>query len=143
MKRMTAKDFDQELLDLYDYYAHGIITKREFLDQAGRFAVGGVTAAMLLNMLSPDYALAEQVSFNDPDILAEYVTYPPSPNGHGDVRAYQVKPANAATRLPAVWWCMRTAAEPLYRGCGPPGRQGRISGAGAGRAEFRRRLSGQ
>ncbi len=79
MKRMTAKDFDQELLDLYDYYAHGIITKREFLDQAGRFAVGGVTAAMLLNMLSPDYALAEQVSFNDPDILAEYVTYPPHP----------------------------------------------------------------
>ncbi|WP_421704374.1 YghX family hydrolase [Aliiroseovarius sp.] len=101
MTRMTAKDFDQELLDLYDYYAHGIITKREFLDKAGRFAVGSVTAAMLLNMLSPDYALAEQVSFNDPDILPEYVTYP-SPNGHGDVRAYQVKPAEATGPLPAV-----------------------------------------
>lgn len=101
MTRMTAKDFDQELLDLYDYYAHGIITKREFLDKAGRFAVGGMTAAMLLNMLSPNYALAEQVSFNDPDIVPEYVTYP-SPNGHGDVRAYQVKPTNAAARLPAV-----------------------------------------
>ena len=101
MTRMTAKDFDQDLLDLYDYYAHGIITKREFLDKAGRFAVGSVTAAMLLNMLSPDYALAEQVSFNDPDILPEYVTYP-SPNGHGDVRAYQVKPAEATGPLPAV-----------------------------------------
>lgn len=101
MTRMTAKDFDQELLDLYDYYAHGIITKREFLDKAGRFAVGGMTAAMLLNMLSPNYALAEQVSFNDPDIVPEYVTYP-SPNGHGDVRAYQVKPANATGPLPAV-----------------------------------------
>ena len=101
MTRMTAKDFDQELLDLYDYYAHGIITKREFLDKAGRFAVGSVTAAMLLNMLSPDYALAEQVSFNDPDIVPEYVTYP-SPNGHGDVRAYQVKPAEATGPLPAV-----------------------------------------
>ncbi|WP_300517736.1 YghX family hydrolase [Aliiroseovarius sp.] len=101
MARMTAKDFDQELLDLYDFYAHGIITKREFLDKAGRFAVGGLTAAMLLNMLSPDYALAEQVSFNDPDILPEYVAYP-SPNGHGDVRAYQVKPAKATGPLPAV-----------------------------------------
>lgn len=101
MNRMTAKDFDQELLDLYDYYAHGKISKREFLDKAGKFAVGGVTAAALLNMLSPNYALAEQVSFNDPDIVPEYITYP-SPNGHGEVRGYLVKPANATGPLPAV-----------------------------------------
>ena len=91
--RMTAKDFDQELLDLYDYYAHGKITKREFLDRAGKFAVGGVTAAALLGMLSPNYALAEQVQFTDPDILPEYITYP-SPNGHGEVRGYLVRPTN-------------------------------------------------
>ena len=84
MTRMTAKDFDQELLDLYDYYAHGMISKREFLDRAGKFAVGGVTSLALLNMLSPDYALAEQVSFNDPEIVPEYVVYD-SPNGHGEV----------------------------------------------------------
>jgi len=101
MNRMTAKDFDQELLDLYDFYAHGKITKREFLDKAGKFAVGSVTAAALLTMLSPDYALAEQVSFNDPDIVPEYITYP-SPNGHGDVRGYLVKPAEATGPLPAV-----------------------------------------
>lgn len=101
MHRMTANDFSQELLDLYDYYAHGKINKREFLDKAGKFAVGGVTAAALLTMLSPNYALAEQVSFNDPDIIAEYITYP-SPNGHGDVRGYLVKPAGAETPLPAV-----------------------------------------
>ncbi|KQI72892.1 dienelactone hydrolase [Loktanella sp. 5RATIMAR09] len=101
MTRMTAKDFDQELLDLYDFYAHGKISKREFLDKAGKFAVGGVTAAALLSMLSPDYALAEQVSFNDPDIVPEYITYP-SPNGHGEVRGYLVKPANATGPLPAV-----------------------------------------
>ena len=101
MNRMTAKDFDQELLDLYDFYAHGKITKREFLDKAGKFAVGGVTAAALLTMLSPDYALAEQVSFNDPNIVPEYITYP-SPNGHGDVRGYLVKPAEATGPLPAV-----------------------------------------
>jgi carboxymethylenebutenolidase len=93
-RRMTAKDFDQDLLDLYDFYAHGKITKREFLDRAGKFAVGGVTALALLNMLSPDYALAQQVSFTDPDILPEYITYP-SPNGHGEVRGYRVTPAGA------------------------------------------------
>jgi carboxymethylenebutenolidase len=101
MNRMTAKDFDQELLDLYDFYAHGRITKREFLDKAGKFAVGGVTAMALLNMLSPDYAMAQQVSFNDPDIHADYITYP-SPNGTGDVRGYLVRPANAEGRLPAI-----------------------------------------
>lgn len=100
-RRMTAADFDQELLDLYDFYAHGRITKREFLDRAGKFAVGGLTAAALLNMLSPNYALAEQVSFNDPDITPEYIEYP-SPNGHGSVRGYLVKPANATGPLPAV-----------------------------------------
>jgi len=105
MTRMTAKDFDQGLLDLYDYYAHGKITKREFLDRAGRYAVGGVTALALFDMLKPDYALAEQVKFTDPEIFPEYTTYP-SPNGHGDVRGYLVKPAKDGTpledKLPAV-----------------------------------------
>ncbi|MGJ8610421.1 MAG: YghX family hydrolase, partial [Octadecabacter sp.] len=101
MTRMTAKDFDQELLDLYDYYAHGKITKRQFLDRAGKFAVGGVTAVSLLGMLSPDYALAEQVSFTDEDIFPEYITYP-SPNGTGDVRGYLVKPANVTGPVPSV-----------------------------------------
>ncbi|WP_407703137.1 dienelactone hydrolase family protein [Thalassococcus profundi] len=99
--RLTAKDFAPELLELYDYYAHGMITKREFLDRAGKFAVGGLTAATILGMMSPDYALAEQVSFNDPDILPEYITYP-SPNGHGEVRGYLVKPAEMTVRRPAV-----------------------------------------
>lgn len=101
MTRMTAKDFDQELLDLYDFYAHGKITKREFLDRAGKFAVGTVTAAALLNMLSPNYAMAQQVSFNDPDIHADYIMYP-SPNGTGDVRGYLVRPSGVEGPLPAV-----------------------------------------
>ena len=101
MTKMTAKDFDQGLLDLYDYYAHGMITKREFLDRAGRYAVGGITAAMLFNMLKPNYAMAEQVSFNDPDIKAEFTTYN-SPNGNGEVRGYLVKPTAAQDLLPAV-----------------------------------------
>lgn len=92
MPRLTARDFSPELLELYDYYAHGKITKREFLDRAGKFAVGGLTAAAILSVMSPNYAMAQQVDFTDPDILAEYITYP-SPEGHGDVRGYLVRPA--------------------------------------------------
>ena len=101
MTRLTAKDFDPELLELYDFYAHGMITKRQFLDRAGKFAVGGLTAVAILGMMSPDYALAEQVSFNDPDIVPEYITYP-SPNGHGEVRGYLVRPAGTDAKLPSV-----------------------------------------
>ena len=101
MTRLTAKDFQPELLELYDYYAHGKITKREFLDRAAKFAVGGLTAAAILASMSPDYALAQQVEFTDPDILAEYMTYP-SPKGNGNVRAYMVRPVNAKGKVPAV-----------------------------------------
>ncbi|EPJ7088203.1 YghX family hydrolase [Citrobacter amalonaticus] len=101
MTRLTAKDFPQELLDYYDYYAHGKISKREFLNLAAKYAVGGVTALALFNMLKPNYALAEQVKFTDPDILPEYIHYP-SPNGHGSVRGYLVKPANTTGKVPAV-----------------------------------------
>ena len=101
MTRLTAKDFNPELLELYDFYAHGIITKRQFLDRAGKFVVGGMTAAAVLGMMSPDYALAQQVSFNDPDIVPEYVMYP-SPNGHGDVRGYLVRPSGVEGKIPAV-----------------------------------------
>jgi carboxymethylenebutenolidase len=101
MTRLTAKDFAPELLELYDFYAHGRITKREFLDRAAKYTVGGLTAMALFDMLRPDYALAQQVSFTDPGIKAEYITYP-SPNGHGQVRGYLVKPTSGAGPFPAV-----------------------------------------
>jgi carboxymethylenebutenolidase len=101
MTRMTAKDFSPDLLELYDFYAHGKISKREFLEKAGRFTLGGLTATAVLAMMKPNYALAEQVSFTDPDIVADYVTYP-SPDGHGEVRGYLVRPAKAEGKVPAV-----------------------------------------
>ncbi|SDZ03297.1 carboxymethylenebutenolidase [Jannaschia faecimaris] len=100
MTRMTAKDFDQELLDLYDYYAHGKITKREFLDRAGKWAVGGLTAAAILSSMSPNYALAQQVAEDDADIVGEDIAYD-SPNGHGSVNGYLVRPA-ASENPPAA-----------------------------------------
>ena len=101
MTRMTARDFPPELLELYDFYAHGRITKREFLDRAARFTAGGVTALALLGMLSPNYALAQQVAPDDPGISTDYILYP-SPNGHGEVRGYLVRPADATGPLPAI-----------------------------------------
>lgn len=92
MSRLTARDFHPDLLELYDFYVHGRIGRREFLDRAARFAVGGLTAATLLATLSPNYALAQQIAFTDPDIVAEYIRYP-SPGGHGEVRGYLVRPA--------------------------------------------------
>lgn len=101
MPRLTAQDFAPELLELYDYYAHGKINRREFLDRAALFTLGGLTAGALLAALSPNYALAEQVEFTDPGIIAEYITYP-SPKGNGPVRGYLVRPANTTGKVAAV-----------------------------------------
>ncbi|HEY2538563.1 MAG TPA: twin-arginine translocation signal domain-containing protein, partial [Stellaceae bacterium] len=74
MERKKASDFPQELLNLFDGYVHGMISRRQFLDGAQRFAVGGVTAAALFQMLKPNYAWALQVPPNDKRIKAEYVS---------------------------------------------------------------------
>ena len=97
MERRQASDFDQELLDLFDEYVHGIIERREFLDKAAKFAVGGLTAAALLDMLSPDYALAKQVDENDARIKGETIEYS-SPKGHGKIKGYLVRPAGGGKR---------------------------------------------
>ena len=100
MDRKKASDFPQELLNLFDGYVHGGISRRQFLDGAQRFAVGGATAAVLFEMLKPNYAWAIQVPPDDKRIKAEYDTVP-SPQGNGSIKGYLVRPANAAT-LPAV-----------------------------------------
>lgn len=101
MPRLTAKDFAPELLELYDGYVHGRLSRRQFLDGAAAFAVAGLSASAILASLSPDYALATQVEFTDPDIVAEYITYP-APKGHGQVRGYLVRPAKATGLVPGV-----------------------------------------
>ena len=100
MERKKASDFDQELLDLYDSYAHDRISRREFLDKAAKFAVGGITAVALVDSLMPNYALAKQVDDKDSRIKTEYIEYP-SPQGHGKVRGYLARPA-AGGKLPGV-----------------------------------------
>jgi len=101
MKRMKASDFPQEVLDIFDSYVHGEIGRREFIDRAAKFAVGGMTAAVMLESLRPDYAFAQQVQKDDRRIHAEYVTYP-SPKGSGTMRGYFARPASASGKLPGV-----------------------------------------
>lgn len=101
MDRKTAHDYDQRLLDLYDRYAHGQIDRREFLDGAAKFAVGGLTAAALIESLLPNYALAQQVAPDDPGIRTERISYD-SPNGHGRIDGYLTRPAEAAGKLGGV-----------------------------------------
>src|SRR3954468_12458698 len=101
MERKTAHDFDQDLLILFDAYVHGVIDRRSFLDQASRFAVGGVTAAMLLDQLSPKFVERTVVAKDDARLAAEYLEYD-SPNGYGKMRGYFARPDKAAGKLPAI-----------------------------------------
>lgn len=101
MTRLTAADFDQELLILFDAYVHGDLDRRGFLDRAGKFAVGGMTAVGLLAALSPDFAAAQMVPKDDARLRTEVVDVP-SPSGHGTIKAYVAKPANATGKLPSV-----------------------------------------
>lgn len=101
MTRKTSKDFDPEVMKLFDQYVHGQLSRRGFLQSAGRFTVGAVTAEGLLAALAPNFADAEQVAPGDARIKASYVEYP-SPNGYGKLRGYLVYPAGATGKLPTV-----------------------------------------
>ncbi len=101
MPRQTAADFDPEVLQLFDQYVHGGLSRRGFLDGASRYAVGGVTAVGLLEALSPNFAAAQQVAPADPRITATTLAFD-SPKGYGKASGYLVKPAKAAGDLPAV-----------------------------------------
>ena len=101
MTRKTAADFDQELLILFDAYVHGGIDRRGFLERAQKFAIGGVTASMLLASLSPDFAAAQVVPKDDKRIKTEMLSYP-SPSGSGTMKGYLAMPAQPSGKLPGV-----------------------------------------
>ena len=101
MERMKASDFPAEVLRIFDGYVHGNISRRQFLDDTSKYAVGGFTAAAMLEALRPNYAWAQQVAKDDSRIKTEYVTYP-SPQGSGTMKGYLARPANATGKLPAI-----------------------------------------
>ena len=101
MERKQASEFDQELLNLFDKYVHGDIDRRGFLDRAARYAVGGVTAMMLLDQLNPRFAEAEVIPKDDKRLSTSTVEID-SPQGTGKVKAYFARPASARGKLPGV-----------------------------------------
>jgi carboxymethylenebutenolidase len=101
MERKKASDYPQEVLDLFDGYVHGRLTRRDFLDRAAKYAIGGFTAAAMLESLHPNFAWAQQVPKDDKRIQTQVLDYP-SPQGSGKMRGYLAKPAMAAGKLPGV-----------------------------------------
>ena len=99
--RLTAADFDQELLILFDAYVHGDLDRRGFLDRAQKFAVGGLTAVGILASLQPNFAFAQVSAKDDKRIQTEMITIA-SPNGYGSIKAYVAKPAGNTAKLPSV-----------------------------------------
>ena len=97
----SPRPIPQEAFDWYDEYAHGLIDRRTFLSRLSGLAAAGFTLATLTAALLPNYAEAEQVSFNDPDITPSYKTFS-SPKGHGEGRGYWVTPAGLEQPAPTV-----------------------------------------
>ncbi|MXX96560.1 MAG: dienelactone hydrolase family protein [Rhodothermaceae bacterium] len=98
---MTKDSLPIEVFDLFDRYVHSQISRREFLDKASKYAVGTMTAAAMLDFLSPKYSTAQQVRRGDPRLIEKYVTYP-SPEGAGTMRALLCIPEDLNTTLPGV-----------------------------------------
>lgn len=101
MRRHTAADFDPAVLKLFDQFVHGIIDRRGFLAGASKYAMGGVSATMLLEMLSPNFVAAQQVKSDDARIVAKMIEYE-SKDGSGKMKGYLVTPAKFTGKLPAV-----------------------------------------
>lgn len=100
-ERKTAADFHPAILEIFDCYVHGKLSKREFIERAAKFAAAGVTGAMIFDQLRPDYALAQQVKADDPAIKIERVSAE-SPKGHGSIAGLLASPAKGKGKLPAV-----------------------------------------
>ncbi|MEZ8823978.1 dienelactone hydrolase family protein [Vibrio amylolyticus] len=100
-QHLAPKAIPQEAFDWYDEYAHGVINRREFMTRLSGLVALGFTMSVLTSALIPNYAQAEQVSFNDPSITASFATFS-SPNGHGEGKGYLVIPKEAKGPLPVV-----------------------------------------
>lgn len=97
MSSKQRRSVPPEAIELYNRYVHGEISRRSFLSGAKKFALAGLTATALVEALMPNYALGQQISRTDERIRAEYVTLP-SPQGHGYIRGYLVRPYSADSR---------------------------------------------
>lgn len=101
MENIKKEDLDQEIFDMYDYYVHGKMDRREFVNKLSKYAVGGLTVSAILTFLLPNYAEAKRFTLNDPRLISEYVEYD-SPKGAGKMKGLLTRPADKKGKLPGV-----------------------------------------
>ena len=101
MKKLKKEDINQEVFDLYDYYAHNKIERRQFVKKLSLYAVGGITVPSLLSFIMPNYIDSIIVKQDDPNINSEFINYK-SPKGGGEIRGLLSKPKNAKSKLAGI-----------------------------------------
>ena len=143
MERKTAHDFDQELLILFDAYVHGALDRRGFLDKAAKYAVGGVTAAMLLDQLSPKFLEAQVVKPEDPRIKVQSRRIRLAEGLRQDARLPGAAGQGRGQAAGRPRHPREPRAEPAHRGHRPPAGARQLRGVRAGCAVPARRLSGR
>lgn len=79
----------------------GDIDRRTFITRLSSLAMSGLAISTIAASLTPNYAKAEQVSFNDPDIVATYEEFE-SLKGHGKGRGYLVMPKTLSEKVGCV-----------------------------------------
>ena len=90
---------DQRIIDLYDRFTHGQISRRDFMERLAGLAGSAAAAAALLPVLSNNYAQAALVAEDDPRLVVERTTYK---GEDGEIRAYLARPTHGPEKLPAV-----------------------------------------
>jgi len=101
MKKISKKDINPEVFDLYDAYAHNKLDRRQFIDKLSLYAIGGLTVPSLMSFLMPDYVDSILIKQDDPRIKSDYITYN-SPQGGGEIRGLLSKPSEASAKLPGI-----------------------------------------
>ena len=143
MQRKTASDFPPEVLKLFDGYVHGFINRREFLDRAGKYAVGGATAAVMLESLRPEFRAGQQIAKDDARIKTEYLTYT-SPQGSGTMqRLFRATGQSHRQIARRSRHPRKSRAQSTHRGHHTPPRGRELRGVCARRLDPARRLSGR
>ena len=101
MKPLKKEDISQEVFDLYDYYAHNKIDRRQFVEKLSLYAVGGVTVSSLLSFITPDYINTLMVKPYDERLKSEFITYQ-SPKGGGTMKGLLSMPDGTTGKLPGI-----------------------------------------
>ena len=98
---MKKQFLNQEIFDLYDDYVHSKIDRRSFIDNIGKYAIGGLTVPAILNYLMPNYEDKVQIKTDDERLKTEIIEYQ-SPKGGGTIKGQLAMPVSNTEKLPGI-----------------------------------------